>query len=236
MFVEDDAMTRIQISNTLKMIFKEVYCAKDGEEAFSIYEDESPDIILTDIQMPRKDGIKLTRQIRNIDYNIPIIILTSFDDKNILLSAANLAVDGYLVKPIEFTDLVKMLIKAIQRAQKSPNLITLNNNLIFNCGTKEFYHHNQLKTLGHKELELIELLLANHHKTISKEIIEAELWNYDLPCNSAVKNLVLRIRKKLGNNVILSIKGVGYRINIDTAGRKEHQGGRDIASLKKNRR
>ncbi len=81
LLAEDDAMTRIQVSNTLKMLFKTVYCATDGEEALSLYEDESPDIILTDIKMPKKDGIKLTRQIRQIDYNIPIIILTSFDDK-----------------------------------------------------------------------------------------------------------------------------------------------------------
>lgn len=231
LLVEDDSMTRIQVSNTLKMLFKTVYCAKDGEEAFSLYEDESPDIILTDIKMPKKDGIKLTRQIRQIDYNIPIIILTSFDDKNILLSAANLAIDGYLVKPIEFTVLVQMLSKAIQRTHKSPNLITLNDSLVFNWGTKEFYAHNKLKTLGAKELELMELLLENQHKTLSKEVIEAKLWNYEVQCNSAVKNLVLRIRKKLGNNIILSIKGIGYRINIDNAVVKKYKGGSDIASL-----
>lgn len=93
LFVEDDAITRMEISNTLKMLFKAVYCARDGEEAYNLYEDERPDIILTDVRMPKKDGIKLTRQIRQIDYNTPIVILTSFDDKNTLLNAANLAID-----------------------------------------------------------------------------------------------------------------------------------------------
>ncbi len=142
-----------------------------------------------------------------------------------------MAIDGYLVKPIEFTVLVKILSRAIQRTQKSPNLITLNDNLIFNWGTKEFYAHNTLKTLGAKELELMELLLENQHKTLSKETIEAKLWNYEVQCNSAVKNLVLRIRKKLGNTIILSIKGIGYRINIDNAVVKRYKGGSDIASL-----
>ncbi|MDD4506155.1 MAG: helix-turn-helix domain-containing protein [Sulfurospirillaceae bacterium] len=72
-----------------------------------------------------------------------------------------------------------------------------------------------MQTLGHKELELIEFLLENHHRTISKELIEAKLWNYEVQCNSAVKNLVLRVRKKLGNDVISVIRGVGYRINLD---------------------
>ena len=215
MFVEDDFTTRLQMTHTLKMLFHKVYCAKDGEEAYNLYEDEQPDIILTDVRMPKKDGIKLTRQIRQIDYQIPIIMLTSFDDKNVLLNAANLAIDGYLIKPIEFMLLVEKLLQAIKRTHVTPNLITFNQNLIFNRDTKEFYYHNVIQTLGYKELELIEFLLENHHRTISKELIEAKLWNYEVQCNSAVKNLVLRVRKKLGNDVISVIRGVGYRINLD---------------------
>ncbi|ARU48262.1 response regulator transcription factor [Sulfurospirillum diekertiae] len=230
LFAEDDLTTRIQLTNTLKMLFGKVYCAKDGEEAYNLYEDEQPDIILTDVQMPKKDGIKLTRQIRQIDYTLPIVILTSFDDRNLLLSAANLAIDGYLIKPIEFTVLVKTLSQALKRTQKE-NLIRLNESLVFNYDTKEFYHHNKLKVLGSKELELIEFLLKNPYKIVSKEILEAKLWNYEVQCASAVKNLVLRIRKKLGNNVIVSMKGIGYRLNIDNAFMKKYQGGRDLTSL-----
>lgn len=215
LFVEDDFTTRLQMTHTLKMLFHKVYCAKDGEEAYNLYEDEQPDIILTDVRMPKKDGIKLTRQIRQIDYQIPIIMLTSFDDKNVLLNAANLAIDGYLIKPVEFMLLVEKLLQAIKRTHVTPNLITFNQNLIFNRDTKEFYYHNVIQTLGYKELELIEFLLENHHRTISKELIEAKLWNYEVQCNSAVKNLVLRVRKKLGNDVISVIRGVGYRINLD---------------------
>lgn len=215
LFVEDDFTTRLQMTHTLKMLFHKVYCAKDGEEAYNLYEDEQPDIILTDVRMPKKDGIKLTRQIRQIDYQIPIIMLTSFDDKNVLLNAANLAIDGYLIKPIEFMLLVEKLLQAIKRTHVTPNLITFNQNLIFNRDTKEFYYHNVIQTLGYKELELIEFLLENHHRTISKELIEAKLWNYEVQCNSAVKNLVLRVRKKLGNDIISVIRGVGYRINLD---------------------
>lgn len=58
LFAEDDPTTRIQLSNTLKMLFSKVYCAKDGEEAYNLYEDEQPDILLTDVRMPKKDGIK----------------------------------------------------------------------------------------------------------------------------------------------------------------------------------
>jgi len=228
LFVEDDMMSRIQMTNTLTMLFDKVYCAKDGEEAYNFYEDEHPDIILTDVRMPKKDGIKLTRQIRQTDYTIPIIFLTSFDDKKILLNAANLAIDGYLIKPVEFTLLVEKLLQAIKRTYTTPNLITFNKNLVFNSDTKEFYYYNKIKTLGCKELELIEFLLKNYPKTLSKETIEVKLWNYEVQCNSAVKNLVLRIRKKLGDDIITSIRGIGYHINFDT---QVQQKGEYISSL-----
>lgn len=227
LFAEDDLITRTQIASTLKLLFKTVYCACNGEEAFNIYEDEQPDMILTDIRMPQKDGIKLTRQIRERDYTTPIIILTSFDDRNSLLNAANLAIDGYLLKPIEFNALVQVLCKSLYRIRNTPSLITFHKNLVFNCDTKEFYRDNHLTTLGKKELELIELLLTYRHKTLSKEFIEARLWNYDVSCHSSVKNLVLRIRKKLGDTIIASVKGVGYRINIDDRPLKEHTGAGD---------
>lgn len=123
------------------------------------------------------------------------------------------------------------LSQAIKRTHVTPNLITFNKNLVFNSDAKEFYYHNIIQTLGCKELELIEFLLENHQKTVSKEVIETKLWNYEIQCNSAVKNLVLRIRKKLGNDIISSIRGVGYRINLDYGFMKKSKGGRGIPSL-----
>lgn len=217
LFVEDDLIVSTHIASTLQMLFRNVYCAQNGEEGFNMYEDSRPDIVLTDIQMPRQDGMKLITQIRRIDYATPIVILTGYDDKHLVLKAANLAVDGYLIKPVEFSSLVKTLSQAIKRMHNTPNLITLNEHLFFNRDTKEFYYNNAIYRLSTKELELVELLIDNHHRILSKQDIELSLWNRDIPCESAVKNLVLRIRKKLGDTLIFSQRGLGYRININDA-------------------
>lgn len=213
LFAEDDAIMREQTTEILSMIFKKVYTAKDGEEAYDLYEDEKPDLILTDIKMPKKDGLKLIKQIRQKDYTTPIVLLTSFADSDMLINAANLSIDGYLIKPIEFDQLILSVCSAIQRTQQDLGLIKLKPDLFYNASTQEIYYKGDVITFGAKEQELLLLLLRNRHKTITKEDIATALWPLDPICDSAIKNLILRIRKKLGEDLIVSVRGIGYRLN-----------------------
>jgi DNA-binding response OmpR family regulator len=217
LFAEDDDIMREQTAEILGMIFKSVYTARDGEEAYERYEDEKPDLLITDIKMPRKDGLKLIKQIRQKDYSIPIILLTSFTDQPMLINAANLSVDGYLIKPIEFEQLTHTICSAMKRSQKGLGLIKLKNDLFYNVGTKEIYYKGNAISLGAKEHELIDLLISNRHLTVTKEAIAAHLWPFDPICDSAIKNLILRIRKKLGEDIIISVRSIGYRINTRDA-------------------
>ena len=213
LFAEDDTVMREQTSEILEMMFQKVYTAKDGVEAYEIYEDYKPDIIITDIKMPKKDGLKLIKQIRKHDYTTPIILLTSFNDYTMLINAANLSVDGYLIKPIQLEQLTLTLCTSIQRIQKDLGLMKLREDLFYNIGTKEIFYKGMLVTLGAKEHELLELLIQRRHLVVSKEEIAEQLWPLDPICDSAIKNLILRLRKKLGDDLIVSVRGIGYRIN-----------------------
>jgi DNA-binding response OmpR family regulator len=213
LFAEDDIITRTQMGEILEMLFGEVYTASDGEEAYRIYEDESPDIIITDIKMPKKDGLNLIRKIRQENYEIPIILMTSFAEQEMLLHAANLSIDGYLVKPVELEKLTQAVCKAIQRTHKNEGLIILGKNLFYNAATKELYHNNAIVVLGVKEQELLVLLIHNRHKTVTKDEIGKTLWPLDPICDSAIKNIVLRLRKKLSIDIIISVRGIGYRLD-----------------------
>lgn len=213
LFCDDDAVTRTQIIEVLQMLFGQVYSAQNGEEAYQLYQDESPDIILTDIKMPKKDGLALIKLIRQNDYNIPIILMTSFAEQNLLVSAANLSIDGYLVKPVNLEKLTTALAKAMQRTHKEIGLIPLAHKLFYNAATKELYHNGIVVELGSKEQELLVLLINNRHKTVTKEEIEKKLWPLDPICESGIKNIILRLRKKLGINIIVSVRGIGYRLD-----------------------
>jgi DNA-binding response OmpR family regulator len=216
LFVEDDMITRTEIGGMLGVIFNEVYTASNGEEAMYIYEDESPDIILSDIKMPKLDGISLITKIRNSDYKTPIVLMTSFAEHDLLLNAANLSVDGYLIKPVELEKLVFTLCKAAQRVYKNEGLIVLGENIFYNSAKKELYSNGKVVVLGVKEQELLVLLLNNRHKTVTKEEIGRVLWPLDAICSSAIKNIVLRLRKKLALDIIISVRGIGYRIDTCT--------------------
>lgn len=219
LYAEDDTITRTQTAEILEILFGSVIVTDNGKEAFQLYEDESPDLLLTDIKMPRKDGISLIRRIRQNDYELPIVLITSFAEQHLLLDAANLSIDGYLVKPVELDKLTSALCKAIQRSYKEEGLIVLCKNIYYNTATKELYRNARNVVLGVKEQELLRLLLSNRHRTVTKEEIGQLLWPLDTICESAVKNIVLRLRKKIGADVIVSVRGVGYRLNTREAPR-----------------
>lgn len=216
LFVEDDTITRDEIAEILEMLFGNVFSAKNGEEAYALYEDESPDIILTDIKMPKKDGLKLIKQIRQNDYTTPIILLTSFDEQNLLMSAANLSIDGYLIKPIKLELLTEALCKAIMRTHKNTGLVMLGKQLFYNYATMELYQNGSIVALGIKEQELLVLLINSRAITVTKDEITKKLWPLDPVCDSAIKNLILRLRKKLDADIIISVKGIGYRLETRT--------------------
>jgi len=213
LFADDDIITRTQMTEILEILFDKVYTAHDGDEALIIYEDESPDIVLTDIKMPKRDGLSLIRQIRQQDYKTPIILLTSFAEQELLLNAANLSIDGYLVKPVELEKLTYTICKAIQRTNREMGVVVLAKQLYYNTATKELYFNGTVVMLGNKEQELLALLINNRHRTITKEEISRALWPLDTMCESAIKNIILRLRKKMEIDIIISVRGIGYRLD-----------------------
>ncbi len=215
LFAEDDKVVREQMREILELIFKNVMIAKDGEEAFQMYEEKKPDILLIDIMMPKKDGLKLAKQIRQNDYNIPIVVLTSFVDRNLLMKSVNLSLDGYLVKPAGLNTITDTICKAIKRKSIDLKILKIAEGTYYNHGTKELTKNGKKISLGVKEQEFFELLLNNYTKTVTKEKIEHTLWIDKPACDSALKFLVSRLRKKLGKETIVSVRGIGYKLNFN---------------------
>jgi two-component system, OmpR family, response regulator VanR len=213
LFAEDDSIARAQIADILQMLFGELHVAVDGEEALRLYEEEMPDILLTDIKMPKRDGISLIRRIRKEDYNLPIVLMTSFTERDLLIDAANLSIDGYLVKPVDLATLTSALSRAFQRTLQYNELIELDDGLYYNSATKVLYRNGQPIDLGTKEQELLKLLLSHRNSTVTREEISRALWPLDPICGSAIKNIILRLRKKLESDIIVSVRGIGYYIH-----------------------
>ncbi|WP_419764344.1 MAG: response regulator transcription factor [Arcobacter sp.] len=217
LFAEDDIIIKSQITEVLEMLFKKVFSVDNGEKAYEVYAEKFPDMIISDIKMPKMDGLSLVEKIRQHDYNIPIVLLTNFNEKEYLSKAVNLSVDGYIIKPIEFNTLTQTITKAMKRVHpQDSEIIELAEGLSFNFKTQEVYVKDQLVSLGIKELELLKLLIQHHSRTVTKEEISEKLWPLDTISESSIKNLILRIRKKFHDDIIISVRGIGYRLNISS--------------------
>jgi len=101
LYVEDDLNTQQLIKKILSSLAKEVYTASDGEEGLELYKKRSPDIVLTDICMPKMDGLDMSQQIKDITPSQPIAIFTAFNEPEYLQKAAQLDIGTYILKPFD---------------------------------------------------------------------------------------------------------------------------------------
>ncbi len=113
LYVEDDESYREQMKDILSMFFEKVIMAKDGVEALAAYKKFTPDLVITDIEMPRKNGLELIEEIQQIGLEVVFIILTGYIDNTHLLKALELGINKYLIKPINKEKFLELLYKSI---------------------------------------------------------------------------------------------------------------------------
>jgi diguanylate cyclase (GGDEF)-like protein len=122
LYVEDDKETQERMQMILEEDVKIFYQAYNGEEGLKIYKEKQPDIILTDVNMPILDGLSMAKEIKNIDRSQPIIIMSAFDDREILLNAINIGIDYFTMKPVDIELLYDRLNQIAQNLQNKLDL------------------------------------------------------------------------------------------------------------------
>ena len=207
--VEDEDGIREFIVNTLKYYFKEVYEAKNGLEAFEIYEEYKPKIILTDIEMPKMDGIELVKKIRKNDLSTMIIMLTAYSNEEYLMNLINLNVDHFILKPLNSKKLNDALSKYIEK--NFTEQLVLHYDLKLDLSKRELiYKDNEIIPLRKREQDFLHLLYKNKHCITTYEQIEIELWQDKFMTTHALKSFIKEIRHKLPINIIKNISQAGY--------------------------
>ncbi|HHD79249.1 MAG TPA: response regulator transcription factor [Epsilonproteobacteria bacterium] len=213
LYVEDDDIIRQNAVEYLCESFKEVYQAVDGKEALEHYEALKPDIIMSDIEMPRLSGLEMARKIRKKDKTIPIIITTAFTDTEYMLQAVELQLIKYIVKPINSKKLSNALNLLMEHLNIN-NIVTLDKEKCYDTLNKCFMINNDIVTLTKKELQLLDLLAKNHHRVVTYEEIESHIWYDDYMSMDALRSLVRTLRKKLQGEYLENVSGFGYRLNV----------------------
>lgn len=216
LYIEDDEGVRTVNSRFLTRMFNEFYEAKDGQEGYELYKKYHPDIILTDINMPRLDGLSLAKRIRQTDQTTKIIISTAFSDKDYLLDAIELNLEKYIIKPLTSRNLIPALTKAATALEIEKDFkINLDDNFYFDNKTSLFYLQNEEMDLTKKELLFLKLLVTNKNRVVSYEEIEQFVWEDEYMSLNSLRTTIGFLRKKIPFNCIKNISNMGYKLNLE---------------------
>jgi DNA-binding response OmpR family regulator len=214
LFVEDNMEVRESIEEVLKVMFKKVYIATNGLEGFDMYQKYSPDIILSDIDMPQMSGIEFIQEIRKNDNRTKIIIMSAYDSKEYLIEAVKLKLEDYLLKPFSYSKFVTTLKNSTLIDDVNFN-ITFSNGVIYKTKSESIIIDNNKETiLTIQEAELMKILLENRGEFVKYEKIEESIWRDKEVNKSTLRTLVNRLKAKLGKDSISSKMGFGYRLDI----------------------
>lgn len=215
LYVEDDEIEQGEIARFLKTQCKNIYTAPDGQAGFELYKQFKPDIVISDIEMPRINGLELARKIREHSLLTQIIIITAHKNPKYLFEAANLQLVQYIIKPLSREKITAALNVASNFLNNEPADAhkKFSNSKYYNIYTKELYYNNNVVNLSKHERSLLKLFLEKHPAAVSYESINAKIYNNENSRN-AMKLLIHSLRNKIDKASIINVPGFGYKLNV----------------------
>ena len=211
LLVEDDE----NICNTVKAFLIEagyrVDACYDGDEALTKFYDNIYQLIILDIMLPSMNGHELLREFRNLN-TTPVLMMTALSDDENQIRAFDAEADDYVTKPFKIQLLLKRVEALLRRSGALAKEIRCCKLTLLPEEFKAFYDGEEI-SLTLKEFEILMLLLQNKGKTLSHETILSRLWGYDFEGEgSVVHTHIKNLRAKLPENIIKTVRGIGYRI------------------------
>ena len=215
LYIEDDEIARENGIEYLDNFFDTIYEASNAIDALSLYNQYKPNIIVTDIEMPKLNGLEFVKKIREHDNTTQIIITTAYSDKEYLFKAIELKLVKYLIKPIsdkDFEEALNICIDNIE--QNNSNIIKLSNSIVFDTYNKTLIDKNEIVKLRTRELELLALLIKHRDRYVTYTEIEHTLWYDSVMTKDALKTLMKNLKNKLPKDLISNLSGTGYKIEL----------------------
>jgi len=213
LLAEDDEIISNSLVNGLELFVSQVIAVDNGISALEVFNRGHIDIVILDIGMPKLSGIDVAQKIRETDSGTPIFIITSFEDTERLRHAIPLMLVDYLIKPLKFDQIQTALIKSVEYIDRHDGLsCQIDSQTTYNPRSGKIFHSTGTSvTLPKRERQLLDLLLKNKTRLLTKSFLEESL--FEMECTeSSLKNLVYRLKKKLPANSIRNIRDIGYML------------------------
>lgn len=213
LLVEDDPMLGDAVQRVLQQEFFTVDWVQDGEEAELALDSLPYDLVLLDLKLPGKNGLEILADLRKRKNAVPVIILTARDAVSDRITGLDSGADDYLVKPFDPDELAARIRALLRRRDGRVEPVIRFGSLSLNPATHELCCQERPVKLSHREFALISLLLERPGATISREQLEERLygWNEEVESN-AIEVHIHNLRKKIGMNLIRTIRGSGYHL------------------------
>jgi two-component system, OmpR family, response regulator MprA len=207
--VDDDAPIRRMLDRTLRADGYEVRSAPDGGAALAEVEQSVPDLILLDVAMPGLDGLAVCRRLRERGLATPVLLLTARDGLADRVQGLDAGADDYVVKPFETEELLAR-VRALLRRGRQPETTLAFADLTLDLDLRVATRAGRELSLSARETDLLELLLRNARRVVSREQAVARIWGGDAHAN-VVDRYVSNLRRKLGEPPLIeTVRGVGF--------------------------
>ena len=230
LFVEDDETIRKEVNDLLSDIFSYVDIAVDGEDGIHQYQEyykkheKYYDLVITDIKMPKKNGIELCKLIFNIQPEQPLIVLSAHDESPYLIELINMGISQFIQKPLEINNFIQVIFnlsqdiynKKMQTEPEDTTTVYLADELVWDKCLKKLTLKDVPIKLSKKELLILECLLQVKDKVCTVDELLNFVWNDDDNSSPDVQNLnniLARLRKKIPLLHLENIYGLGYKIH-----------------------
>ncbi len=219
LLVEDEKKIADALKKGLTENQYDVEVAYDGLAGKDLFNSQSFDLAILDINLPGMNGYDLCKEIRSHNQQIPVMMLTALNAIDDKIEGFDAGADDYVVKPFDFKELLvrmRALLKRLRQAVPHTNLLKVAD-LQMNLDSKEVIRDNKIISLTAKEFQLLEYLVKNKNKVVSRADIALNVWDIDFDTKTNVIDVyVTFLRKKLdrdfANKLIHTQVGMGYML------------------------
>ena len=213
--VEDERALCDAIARSLRNLAYSVDCCHDGQEALDCMRVADYDGVILDVNMPRLDGFGVVKAMRADGMQAPVLFLTARDSIEDKVTGLDLGASDYLVKPFSFEELMARVRALTRRTAVSNTPVYTLCDLTLDSGSHTVTRAGQEIKLSAKEFALLEYLLRNQGRVLSRENIENNLWNFDYEGGTNAVDVYIRyLRRKIDEDfspkLIHTVRGVGY--------------------------
>lgn len=216
LIVEDEPRVAAFLNKGLQANGFTTAIATTGIEAVAYALDGDFELIVLDLGLPGQDGLSVLEDLRGQGYQVPVIVLTARDDINDKLAGFELGADDYVTKPFRFEELlarIRARLRVVTPVTSAKDWKLSHRNVVVNLRTRLVHVEDKAVELSAREFTLVETFMNHPGQVLSREQILDRVWGYDYsPGSNVVDVYVGYLRKKLGSDLIETVRGMGYRM------------------------